>query len=279
MIDKAQLKIHFSKNAKTYDKYSNVQKKMKDILINYLLKNLKSPSSVKNILEIGCGTGSLTKTLLEIFPNSNITAIDISPGMIKEVKNKFKSSSINFICDDIENINLSCNYDLIISNATFQWFNNLPKTLEKLYLSLNPNGILSFSTFGNKTFYELHECFKKAIQELHIKESISPGQSFYTLEKLTNICNSLEDTSWRNTLIYNEEIFLNEYFSNCKEFLNSIKKVGATNSNKNNRCTSPKFIKKVMNLYDKNFTIANKVITTYHCLFIHIQKQNNLRKF
>ncbi|MCD3283093.1 malonyl-ACP O-methyltransferase BioC [Clostridium botulinum C/D] len=274
MIDKNQLKIHFSKNAKSYDKHSNVQRKMKDILINFLLKNLKS-STIKNILEIGCGTGSLTKTLLKNFPNSNITAIDISPGMIEVVKDKFKNSSINFICADIENINLNCNYDLIISNATFQWFNNLPKTLEKLYLSLNPNGILSFSTFGNKTFYELHECFKKAIQELHIKDSISAGQSFYTLQNLIHICNSIKNFSYMDMTTNGKEIYIPEYFPSCKDFLTSIKKVGANNSNKNHRCTSPKFIKKVMNLYDENFLINDNVIATYHCLSINIQNKSN----
>ena len=44
--------------------------------------------------------------------------------------------------------------------------------------SLNPKGLLCFSTFGKDTFCELNECFEKTKQAMSIKESIYPGQFF-----------------------------------------------------------------------------------------------------
>ena len=179
MIDKQQVKSHFSKNASNYNQYAHVQKKMKDILIKFILQNNKDFNEIKSILEIGCGTGYLTSTLAEIFPSAHITAVDIAPGMIAEVKSKFISNSLNFICADIEEIELNNTYDIVISNATFQWFNHMPVTLKKLYTSLNPNGMLCFSTFGEYTFRELNECFNNTRQAMSIKEFIYPGQFFY----------------------------------------------------------------------------------------------------
>lgn len=274
MIDKQQVKSHFSKNASSYNQYAHVQKKMKDILIKFILQNNKDVSEIKNILEIGCGTGYLTSALAEIFPSAHITAVDIAPGMISEVKSKFISNSINFICADIEEIELNDAYDIIISNATFQWFNHMSITLKKLYTALNANGMLCFSTFGKYTFCELDECFNKTRQALSIKESIHPGQFFYGLNDLTTLCKNSIDSTTNNdeTLVESKEIFEYEYFNNCMDFFYSIKKTGANSSNKSNRVTSPTFMKKVIDLYTENFKENNKVKVTYHCLFYKIIK-------
>jgi len=275
MIDKQQVKSHFSKNASNYNQYAHVQKKMKDILIKFILQNNKDVSEIKNILEIGCGTGYLTSALAEIFPFAHITAVDIAPGMISEIKSKLTSNSINFICADIEETELNNTYDIVISNAAFQWFNHMPITLKKLYNSLNPNGMLCFSTFGKYTFRELNECFSKTRQALSIKESIHPGQFFYSLNDLTTLCKNAigATTNDDKTLVESKEIFEYEYFNNCKDFFYSIKKTGANSSNKSNKVTSPTFIKKVIDLYNENFQENNKVKATYHCLFYKIIKK------
>lgn len=275
MIDKQQVKLHFSKNASNYNQYAHVQKKMRDILIEFLLQSNEDVIKIKKILEIGCGTGYLTRALTEIFPSAHITAIDIAPGMISEIKPKFKNNSIDFICDDIEELDLNTTYDIIISNATFQWFNDMPITIKKLYTALNPNGILCFSTFGKYTFRELNECFEKSKQVMSIKESISSGQSFYSFNELTTLCkdtvrNKVYDDEF---LVQGKEIFEYEYFNNCKDFFYSIKKIGANNSNKGSRRTSPAFIKKVIDLYDENFRENNKIKATYHCLFYKMIKR------
>lgn len=275
MIDKQQVKLHFSKNASNYDQYANVQKKMKDILVKFILENNKDINKINNILEIGCGTGYLTHSLTEIFPSAHITAVDIAPGMIAEIKSKYKNNSVDFICDDIEEVELNNTYDLIISNAVFQWFNYMPVTIKKLYAALNQNGIICFSTFGEYTFRELSECFNQTKQSLSIKECIHPGQPFYSLNELSTLCkNSIaNETNNYETLVESKEIFEYEYFDNCKDFFYSIKKTGANNSNKSNRIISPKFIKKVIDLYNENFRENDKVKATYHCLFYKIIKQ------
>lgn len=273
MIDKQQLKLHFSKNASNYEEYAHVQKNMKDSLIQFILQDNKNNIEVKNILEIGCGTGYLTSALIELFPKAHITAVDIAPGMITEIKSKIKNDSVDFICGDLEEMELNNTYDIIISNATFQWFNHIPTTLEKLYNVLNLNGTLCFSTFGKHTFCELNECFKRAKEELSIKESIYSGQYFYSLNELSELCKDVtKNQNIDDVLVQSKEIFQYEFFNNCNDFFSSIKKTGANNSNKNNKCTSPTFIKKVINLYNENFSENNRVKATYHCLFLKIIK-------
>src|SRR5699024_11891387 len=86
---------------------------------------------------------------------------------------------INFICRYIEQLNLDQTLDLIISNATFQWFNHLEVTVQKLCYALKETGWLTFSTFGERTFHELYTSYEQALSKLNIQKRTRLGQSFY----------------------------------------------------------------------------------------------------
>lgn len=270
MIDKEKLKRRFSRNVNNYDKYANVQKKMGDNLIMNI-KNDKA--NIKNILEIGCGTGYVTQRLIKDFPDAQITAVDIAPGMIEHVKTKIKCDRVNFVCGDIEEMDFTNNYDLIISNATFQWFNNLNKTLSKLIRQLERGGILCFSTFGKDTFKELNESFYKAKQIFNISEQVSASQKFCSLYELQDIYNDIIKRSNLNDInIYSSESYECEYFNCCKDFLHSVKKIGANNSQSNRTIMTPDFIEKVIEIYDKDYLENDRVVATYHTLYFYMKR-------
>ncbi|WDV46130.1 malonyl-ACP O-methyltransferase BioC [Clostridiaceae bacterium M8S5] len=271
MIDKEKLKRRFSRNAKQYNKYSNVQKIMGDELLNNI-RDMTNKANVNNILEIGCGTGYLTKAILKHFPNAHITAVDIAPGMIEHVRNTINNNNISFVCDDIETIALKQKYDLIISNATFQWFNSMHKTIANLLGNLNKNGTMIFSTFGNHTFKELHHCFQETRQLLNIKDIVTPGQSFFSLQNLKNICHDIVTKSNTKYNIDLSEDFYVEYFNSCMNFLYSVKKIGANNCLADSSPLAPQFIEKVMNLYDEYYSQHDKVPATYHYILTSIKK-------
>ena len=52
-----------------------------------LLKNYKN--DFMNIVDLGAGTGILTKIIYEMYPNANYTLIDISKNMLKNAKERF----------------------------------------------------------------------------------------------------------------------------------------------------------------------------------------------
>ena len=85
MLDKQQVKLHFSRNAQSYDNYAVVQKKMATKLAKLLEANNKNPQA---ILEIGCGTGNYTQILAEKYPQAQILATDISAEMLAITKYK-----------------------------------------------------------------------------------------------------------------------------------------------------------------------------------------------
>src|SRR5699024_4190761 len=97
MINKQLLERRFSKRADTYDEFATVQKKMANKLLSLLQKELSNEQPLR-ILEIGSGTGYVTKALLAKFPKANITAIELAEGMIAKAKQHISSQRVQFIC-------------------------------------------------------------------------------------------------------------------------------------------------------------------------------------
>ncbi len=160
MTKKEIVKNNFSKYARFYDEYSGVQDKCASNLIGKL-----EEGDFKKILDIGCGTGNYTALLRERFPRARIKAVDISDQMVEIAKEKLKGKDVEFVTGDAENPQFNETFDLITSNASFQWLGNPEANLTVYKKFLNTNGVILFSTFGPDTFCELQVSLKKLFGE------------------------------------------------------------------------------------------------------------------
>lgn len=256
MIDKDKVKRRFSKNAKTYDKFANVQKYMGNKLMELI-----DGKTYSNILEIGSGTGYVTELLRKNYPKAKITAMDIADGMIEYTSKRMSDSNIDFVCGDFETADLNGKFDLIISNATIQWFNDHKSSVEKMKSLLTDGGTICLSTFGIKTFIELHETYR-ALQDSS-DDYVKPGQDFYDLIMLNNLMTGFFNPA---NVITVDEIYT-EKFKDCMSFFNSIKKIGANNASSSNTVKDPKFIFKVIDHYENTYRDDDLIYATYEGLF------------
>lgn len=243
MINKNTVANNFSKSSKNYDKFAKVQKYMSEKLIGYL-----DEDKYVNILEIGCGTGILTDRLLKKYPESIIDLCDISSQMLNKVEEKYKNRINNYILGDIEELEINKKYDLIISNASFQWFSHLERTLEKLKDHLNNNGLLLFSTFGEGTYKELIDSFKMVGEGYVYSQDFLPADFFRE----------------RGYEIY-EEVYKEEYIS-LSDFLRAIKGVGASSARINKKPLTKSVLYKAEEEYRR--LCKGKVEVTNHLMYI-----------
>ena len=209
LMNKDLIQKRFAKHLETYNENAKVQKKMAQKLISLLDKK-----EYKSILEIGCGTGLLTELVNQNITFSKYKANDIVEdciGFITQI-----NPNIDFVAGDIEEFIKTSDekYDLIISNAAFQWVDDLEKFIEKLTQKLHPNGVLLFSTFGKENFREIFFISGKTLpyysaseietmfskynptieQEVHLLAFKTPKDILKHFQ-LTGV-NSLEATSW-----------------------------------------------------------------------------------
>jgi len=130
-----------------------------NLTVYFALKYLKNGDIV---YDLGCSTAS---TLIKLAQKSNIKlkliGIDNSNAMIKQAISKTKAYGldINFINDDIFNVNLKL-ANVIISNYTLQFIRPLQreKLIKKIYNSLKSGAVFIFSEkiiSENKTLNKL----------------------------------------------------------------------------------------------------------------------------
>jgi malonyl-CoA O-methyltransferase len=113
------------------------------------------------VLEIGSGSGILTRRLFENFRIRELVVNDLVPecaGHIWEMARGFQSVTVRFIPGDIESlVSIPTAFDLITASATFQWVQDLPRLLKRLTSLLVPGGVLAFSTFGPDNLAEIRD--------------------------------------------------------------------------------------------------------------------------
>ncbi|MFZ5646167.1 MAG: malonyl-ACP O-methyltransferase BioC [Bacillota bacterium] len=278
MIDKKLLKKRFSQNAATYDRYAGVQKRMAHRLMAEIDLEKREKTEGMRILEVGCGTGYLTGMLCRCFPGARITAVDIAPGMIEVAKKRTAGHPVNFCCGDIEELTPEGEYELVVSNATFQWLNHPGRTIKRLFSLLGDGGMLAFSTFGSLTFNELHTSFERAAANLGGGSSAPPGLSFFSLEDMIGVCRRfMAGSSETPFAVTGKECLEIDTFPSVRDFLASVKKIGAGNASPDRYCLRPALLKEMMRIYQNDFSRGNKVRATYHCLFIVVHKQATLK--
>lgn len=250
MVNKETIKKSFSRYAEYYDRYSAIQNICALKLIGYAGVN-----NFREILDIGCGTGNYTGLLRDEFPRANIKAVDISEEMVEIAKKKLGDENIKFSIADAQTLNLKERFDLISSNAVFQWFGNLEKTLFGYRKLLNKGGVISFSIFGPRTFCELNEALKKAFGQ-GARVSASGFTEKAEIEKtLRALFGRVKVT---------EEIFKERYTS-LAELFKKIKYTGTRGSAAvSGKFWTPKAVSKVEKAYKKEY---KNIVAAYQVFF------------
>lgn len=267
----------------SYDSHAHVQRMMAERLIQGLLQ--KRNERRLTILDIGCGTGILTEMLLNEIPGSSVVGLDIAPSMIAAAGQRMKSKyvpnkpegfvfdtrdselSVRFILADIEvwaaNAIPKENFDLIVSNASFQWLTRPGETLINLRKLLVAGGELAFATFGPGTFRELHEAFDDAYRS----SGLNPQRHGLTFHSLDEWNDMLQTAGFQN--ITCERALLTEVHASVRSFLLSVKAVGASTSEAIalHGIGVRRLFSDMYEAYEEKFSTAGGIIATYEIFY------------
>ena len=133
----------------------------------YDLLELVQPAPAMRVVDLGCGTGKLTRIAHQRLQALETTGIDRSASMLTEIRAGGLPAGLRFEVGTIENFfvqprgapasslagsggpklvegQASGGYDLILSNAAFHWVDNHEALLHGLAAALAPSGQLAF---------------------------------------------------------------------------------------------------------------------------------------
>lgn len=107
--------------------------------------SLLDPKKNETILDLGCGTGELTKKISE--RSKTVIGLDSSSEMIQIAKEKYPD--ITFVHSDGRDFKLDNVFDAVFSNAALHWIPEADKVIQNINKHLQTGGRL-VAEFGGK---------------------------------------------------------------------------------------------------------------------------------
>ncbi|MFH1065924.1 MAG: class I SAM-dependent methyltransferase [Nanoarchaeota archaeon] len=105
-------------------------------VLNKFKKDIIETASMafpKNILDIGCGNGFITKEIAKAFPNTRITAVDIEQEKINYAKKHNNTSNVKYAKGDIFHLPFKkSSFDLVICNEVLEHLVDYKKAVNAL---------------------------------------------------------------------------------------------------------------------------------------------------
>src|SRR3954452_3077540 len=123
-------------NATSYEQVSGPLEAMgRDVLDRLELRG------VERVLDADCGTGRVTAALVERLPRGRVLAVDGSPAMVEQARERLGDDAEVFVADLLE-LELGAPVDAILSTATFHWIPDHDRLFARLRDALVPGGRL-----------------------------------------------------------------------------------------------------------------------------------------
>ena len=200
--------------AANYQKGSETQQGIGLRMIEML--NIKSGSIV---LDLGCGTGYLTKVISEkVGAEGKVVAVDPDGERLKIARERNSASNIEYLQADDQTFP-SGQYDLVFSNIVIHWISDKRALFERIYANLCPGGRFAFTTANGSM--PIPKIGKKLFDSL-----VSPSFLKWMYEEKIIFWNTSEyETLAKNTgFTETNMVVLTDYFKwdNLDDYIDSM---------------------------------------------------------
>lgn len=158
----------FASAAPGYDRHAVLQRRIGRVLLERVA-NAVEPGSVW--LDVGAGTGWISRQLLMCQPACQMVAVDFALAMLQQAVGVAPLFSV---CADAEALPVRTGCcDGVVSNLALQWCVPPAAAFAETYRVLKPGGWLAFSVFGGATLAELRAAWGAANQSVHVNDFLS----------------------------------------------------------------------------------------------------------
>jgi trans-aconitate methyltransferase len=164
-------------NSSLYDqKHSFVFKYGEEVLA------LLNPQRGERILDVGCGTGHLTKLIAEA--GAEVVGIDNSPEMIEAAR--AASPDINFVVADAADFSFTEPFDAIFSNAALHWVTEAEQAVVCMAQSLKQGGRFVIELGGKGNIAAITRAVREAIWEV-LQVKVEHGRYYPSVSEYSGL--------------------------------------------------------------------------------------------
>ncbi|MEJ2671361.1 MAG: methyltransferase domain-containing protein [Deltaproteobacteria bacterium] len=260
---KQGIRRNFARRVLSYDQHACMQRLMAQGLVAIARRVM---GQARRILEIGCGTGYLTGLLRQANLEARLVALDLDASVVDAARRRLGlAAKVDWLVADGETP-LNGEYDLIIANATFQWFTCPEATMAAYYRNLAPGGALSFSTLGPKTFRELAGALAQAAESLQLSAPPKiPAQDFSNCQTWSD---RLYRAGFRRVQLAREMVTTT--FPSVRQFLKALQATGAGNPRPSR--FSPRLLTAMIAAYEAGYGKNGAIPVSYEMIWALARK-------
>ena len=159
------------------------------------------------ILDLGCGTGLELEFYFPLNPSANVTGIDLSAGMLDELKRKFADKDITLICESYFDVPLRENaFDAAVSVESLHHFTKEEKTklYGKLHRALKDNGYFILTDYFSLSAEE-EQMHRNNLTVLKQEQGINDNEFYHYDTPLTvnHECEALINAGFSSVEVLN----------------------------------------------------------------------------
>ncbi len=170
-MDKDRIAAAFARAAQSYEREALAQR----VIVERLM-SLVPRGRYRRVLEIGCGTGLLTRRIEETFAPTEFFINDLCADMGAACP----ADSV-FIPGDAESLEFPNKLDAVFSASAMQWFRDPSAFIRRAAALLKPGGILAVSTFAPDNLPELHSLTGNGLQTPSLHSLRVMTEPFFSL--------------------------------------------------------------------------------------------------
>lgn len=166
LLDRSAILRQFENASGSYDESAALAGRLRQQMIDRLDWIAFTPET---ILDLGCGTGHAALALARRWPQAGVIAVDIAPGMLRELAHHDAGNRVERLCADAAALPLSeSSIDLVFCNLLLPWCEDLDAVFSEIARVLRPQGLFTFTTFGPDTLGELRAAWREADDATHV---------------------------------------------------------------------------------------------------------------
>ncbi len=129
-------------DAATYDRVANVQERWGRAVLERL-----ELDGHETVLDAGCGTGRVTRALIERLPEGRVVAVDASPAMVEKARGVLRDGDEARVAD-LSELELAEPVDAVLSTAVFHWILDHDLLFRRMHDALRPGGVMEAQCGG-----------------------------------------------------------------------------------------------------------------------------------
>jgi malonyl-CoA O-methyltransferase len=258
-LDIAAIRQSFDRAAPGYDHFAVLQREVESRLLERIEFQRHKPDV---ILDLGCGTGSASRTLATQNPQANVIALDWAPAMLARVTAEDKAdphlkSGLRPVCADMHALPLAArSVDLIFSSLALQWSYDLPAIFREFRRIMKADAMLVFTCFGPDTLFELKQSWRAVDDLPHVND----------YPDMHDIGDELLAAGFREPVMDAERLTLE--YPDVMSLMRELKGIGAHNvaSQRQHSLTGKSRIKAMLQAYEQ-FRRGDRYPASYEVIY------------